>query len=48
MDTDTGLVACEGCGAGMDDSQVLGALGHLLWFRCRCCGFETSVDVSEV
>lgn len=35
------MSTCPICEAG---AALLGRLGFLDWFRCRCCGMEFSVD----
>lgn len=41
-----GLLYCSQCGDSTDVTYM-GTLGSLLWFRCRDCGWEWSVTVSE-
>ena len=39
-------LTCPQCGS---DNQIpLGTLGLLLWFRCRQCGWEHSIDHYDV
>jgi hypothetical protein len=45
MDTNTNIITsfCPRCGNPND--APMGVLGNLLWFRCRYCGCDFSVEV---
>ena len=40
-----GVMSCPACNNG--HASVLGALGRLIWYRCRDCGAEYSHEAPE-
>lgn len=37
---------CARCGG--EEQVLLGVLGHLVWFRCRACGYEMNETLTHV
>jgi predicted RNA-binding Zn-ribbon protein involved in translation (DUF1610 family) len=37
------LVNCPACGADNTQTEAMGVLGRLVWFRCPACGIDFSI-----
>lgn len=42
---DENYLIVSDCPTCDQENYPLGALGNLLWYRCRCCGMEYSYEL---
>ena len=40
--------SCDKCGSHTFTNSILGTLGRLVYVRCRQCGWDQSIPVSEL